>query len=455
MKTDIKLETKHVNRNLSKIAFALAVIIILGTGTFIFFSLRTLIESNRQVSHTLKTINSLEHLLTHLTELETTERGYVITGDEHYLEPYFFELSPDGIQQQLFDLRQLSAGDPVLQSSLGSLVPLVSKKILLMEHVINLRVAKGFDAAKASITSNIENDMMKTSLSLIDTMKQRQTRILQQATTDATASLQYSIVSIAAGGVGGSLLLLLSLILLSREFAARRLASDALQQLNGELDQRVEERTLALRDYTEKLRLSEEHFRLLLDATKEYAMFMLNPQGDVITWNNGAEQLKGLANRRLLTERINMFTGLCRRSKTKAALMIFDLDKSPAVNEVLSHGIGDLLLQQVAVRTLGILQRSSDTLARLGGDQFVVLASPIVETANAVFIAEKILKAIQEPFDIDGHVINITCSIGIAVFPDHGENELTLMKNAEDAMNASKSHGGNFVTLYTAPALEQ
>ncbi len=455
MQTDKSLKKSHENRHLSIVAFALALFIILGTGTFIFFSLRTLIESNRTVSHTLKTINSLEHLLVHLTEFEISERGYVITGDEHYLEPYFSELSPDGIQQQLFDLRQLSADDPVLQSSLASLAPLVSKKILFMQQVINLRVARGFEAAKASITSNIGNEMTKASLSLIDTMKQRQTRILQQASTDAAASLQYSIFSIAAGGVTGSLLLLLSLILLNRESSARIRAAEALQQLNSELDQRVEERTLALRDYTEKLRLSEEHFRLLLDATKEYAMFMLNPQGDVITWNNGAEQLKGLANRRLLTERINMFTGLCRRSKTIAALMIFDLDKSPAVNEVLSHGIGDLLLQQVAVRTLGILQRSSDTLARLGGDQFVVLASPIVETANAVFIAEKILKAIQEPFDIDGHVINITCSIGIAVFPDHGENELTLMKNAEDAMNASKSHGGNFVTLYTAPALEQ
>jgi len=451
MQTDKSLKKSHENRHLSIVAFALALFIILGTGTFIFFSLRTLIESNRTVSHTLKTINSLEHLLVHLTEFEISERGYVITGDEHYLEPYFSELSPDGIQQQLFDLRQLSADDPVLQSSLASLAPLVSKKILFMQQVINLRVARGFEAAKASITSNIGNEMTKASLSLIDTMKQRQTRILQQASTDAAASLQYSIFSIAAGGVTGSLLLLLSLILLNRESSARIRAAEALQQLNSELDQRVEERTLALRDYTEKLRLSEEHFRLLLDATKEYAMFMLNPQGDVITWNNGAEQLKGLANRRLLTERINMFTGLCRRSKTIAALMIFDLDKSPAVNEVLS----DLLLQQVAVRTLGILQRSSDTLARLGGDQFVVLASPIVETANAVFIAEKILKAIQEPFDIDGHVINITCSIGIAVFPDHGENELTLMKNAEDAMNASKSHGGNFVTLYTAPALEQ
>ena len=131
-----------------------------------------------------------------------------------------------------------------------------------------------------------------------------------------------------------------------------------------------------------------------------------------------------------------------------AALMIFDLDKFKPVNDTLGHGIGDILLQQVANRTLGILQRSSDTLARLGGDEFVVLLPQIAAIANAVAVAEKILNALQEPFEIEGHAINISCSIGIAVFPDHGENELTLIKNADDAMYSSKSHGRSCVTVF-------
>ena len=131
-----------------------------------------------------------------------------------------------------------------------------------------------------------------------------------------------------------------------------------------------------------------------------------------------------------------------------AALIIFDLDKTKPDIDALGHGIGDLLLQQVSIRTLGILQRSSDTLARLGGDQFVVLVSQIGEKANAVRIAEKILKALQEPFEIEGHAINISCSIGIAIFPDHGEDELTLIKNADDAMYFSKSNGKNCVTVF-------
>ena len=160
------------------------------------------------------------------------------------------------------------------------------------------------------------------------------------------------------------------------------------------------------------------------------------------------DSLTGLPNRRLLSEQIKLTIALCQRNKTMAALMIFDLDKFKPVNDTLGHGIGDILLQQVANRTLGILQRSSDTLARLGGDEFVVLLPQIAAIANAVTIAEKILKALQEPFEIEGHAINISCSIGIAVFPDHGENELTLIKNADDAMYSSKSHGRSCVTVF-------
>ena len=162
------------------------------------------------------------------------------------------------------------------------------------------------------------------------------------------------------------------------------------------------------------------------------------------------DSLTGLPNRRLLSEQIKLTIALCQRSRTMAALMIFDLDKFKPVNDTLGHGIGDVLLQQVAERTLGILQRSSDTLARLGGDEFVVLLPQIAAIENAVAIAEKILKALQEPFEIEGHAINISCSIGIAVFPDHGEDELTLIKNADDAMYFSKSNGRSCVTVFKA-----
>lgn len=129
--------------------------------------------------------------------------------------------------------------------------------------------------------------------------------------------------------------------------------------------------------------------------------------------------------------------------------MIFDLDKFKPVNDMFGHEIGDLLLQEVANRTLGVLQRSSDTLARLGGDEFVVLLPQIDARANAEAVAEKIRRALCESFHIEGHTLNISCSIGIAILPEHGESELTLMKNADDAMYQSKSLGRNCFTVFS------
>ena len=160
------------------------------------------------------------------------------------------------------------------------------------------------------------------------------------------------------------------------------------------------------------------------------------------------DSLTGLPNRRLFSERIKLTIALCQRSKTMGALMMFDLDKFKPVNDTFGHDIGDLLLKEVASRVLAILQRSSDTLARLGGDEFVVLLSQIDALSNAEAVAEKIRRALVEPFYIERHTLAISCSIGIAIIPEHGENELALMKHADDAMYLSKSHGRNCFTVY-------
>ncbi len=128
--------------------------------------------------------------------------------------------------------------------------------------------------------------------------------------------------------------------------------------------------------------------------------------------------------------------------------MIFDLDRFKVVNDTLGHGIGDVLLQQVATRTLKTLQRSGDSIARIGGDEFVVLLPQIAAISNAVAIAEKIQHTMNKIFDIEGHAIVISCSIGIAVFPDHGRDELTLMRHADYAMYKSKRDGKNRITIF-------
>lgn len=160
------------------------------------------------------------------------------------------------------------------------------------------------------------------------------------------------------------------------------------------------------------------------------------------------DSLTGLPNRRLLSERITVTLAQCRRNKTKAALFILDLDKFKIVNDTLGHGIGDLLLKEVSTRMLKILRRRGDSPARLGGDEFVVLLPQIDAVVQAITIAEKIRYALYQPFDIEGHIINISSCIGIAVFPDHGDDELTLMKHADAAMYKAKNDGRNCIKVF-------
>ena len=164
------------------------------------------------------------------------------------------------------------------------------------------------------------------------------------------------------------------------------------------------------------------------------------------------DSLTGLPNRRFLSERVSLTIAQCRRNKTMAALMIFDLDNFKIVNDTLGHAIGDILLQEVAVRSMSSLQRSGDSIARLGGDEFVVLLPQIEALSNAVAIAEIIRQKLREPYIIEGHPINISCSIGIAVFPDHGDNEMTIMKHADLAMYSAKNQGRDKVFVYEPQA---
>lgn len=162
------------------------------------------------------------------------------------------------------------------------------------------------------------------------------------------------------------------------------------------------------------------------------------------------DALTDLPNRTLLTDRLNQALAQVRRQDTMLALMFIDLDKFKPVNDLLGHDIGDLLLKDVANRLLSCVKRESDTVSRIGGDEFVVLLSRIENETDVERIAQKILDAVSQPFNINKHCIHISSSIGIAIYPQHGTNVISLMKNADDAMYQAKNSGRNCFTYFTA-----
>lgn len=160
------------------------------------------------------------------------------------------------------------------------------------------------------------------------------------------------------------------------------------------------------------------------------------------------DSLTNLPNRRLLTDRLQRAISHAKRNKLNLALMFVDLDKFKAVNDAVGHDGGDLLLAAAAKRLL-LCMRDSDTLSRMGGDEFIVLLPSITATQDAITVAEKILKNLHEPFNVSGQNHSVSASIGIAVFPDHGVNERMLISRADAAMYLVKHGGGNGVKLYT------
>ena len=294
-------------RNLSGISFALAIIIILAANSAIYFRFRSLIESDRKVNRTIETQGTLNLILILLNELETGPRLYLITGEEHYLDPYLSAAAPDGLKRHLRKLHQLCDEDSVQQRNMATLDSLVTKKILFLQTLVSLQKQRGFDAAKAWAATDVGNRTMSEIRPLIETMKQREGVLLQQQSSSAVADLQNMVTAILSGGTLSLLLFLLSFSIANREVGARKQESEKLRQLNNELDQRVASRTASLLDYTEKLRVSEEHFRLMVDGVKDYAIFMLDPQGVVISWNNGAEKLKGYKAEEIIGQHMSIF----------------------------------------------------------------------------------------------------------------------------------------------------
>jgi diguanylate cyclase (GGDEF)-like protein/PAS domain S-box-containing protein len=159
------------------------------------------------------------------------------------------------------------------------------------------------------------------------------------------------------------------------------------------------------------------------------------------------DALSGLPNRHLLADRVEQALAQSQRHQTKVAMLFIDLDHFKNINDSLGHDVGDELLKQVATRLKRCLRRT-DTLARLGGDEFIGLLTEIGTEGEASHVAEKMVEILSQPFELSGHQLHVTPSIGISIGPDDGNTQVQLMRSADLAMYRAKESGRNRFAFY-------
>ncbi len=161
------------------------------------------------------------------------------------------------------------------------------------------------------------------------------------------------------------------------------------------------------------------------------------------------DALTGLPNRLLLRDRFDIAVAQAHRDGTKVAMLFLDLDNFKQINDSLGHGAGDQLLVALAGRLHGCI-RESDTISRQGGDEFIILMGGLTDVSIVARVAQEVLDAIAEPFEIAGHALTTSVSIGISLYPDDADDFDTLAKNADGALYHAKDSGRNAYSFFAA-----
>jgi diguanylate cyclase (GGDEF)-like protein/PAS domain S-box-containing protein len=164
--------------------------------------------------------------------------------------------------------------------------------------------------------------------------------------------------------------------------------------------------------------------------------------------------LTGLPNRRLFMDRLGLQLNHAKRGKGIFAVVMMDLDHFKEINDTKGHAVGDRLLHRVAQRLAKTI-RKGDTVARIGGDEFIFLFPALYNAKNGDRIGEKILSAFKKPFLLEKCKIQISASIGIAIYPEHGSNITSLLRHSDRAMYSAKKNGRNRYEFYTEEMKEE
>lgn len=257
------------------------------------------------VDHTHQVLAALNELLSTITDAETGVRGYVITGSEVYLEPFESAMEKIGTRQN--ELRAMTQDNPMQQGSLDELEPLIAERISIFRRVIELRRTQGFAGAQAAISTGAGKDVHDRIRAHIAKMAGVETGLLKERDARARHSSLVAKAVIFSGSLVALLVVMSALFLIGDDFTGNGRVEAGLREAQALLEERVAKRTKELTRANEQLYLNEEQLRLMVSGVKDYAIFMVDPEGRIANWNIGGQRLKGWSAEEIIGQHFSRF----------------------------------------------------------------------------------------------------------------------------------------------------
>jgi two-component system, LuxR family, sensor kinase FixL len=258
----------------------LALLILAVAGWVSYRNTTRLIENGHRIRHTYRVREHLAAVLSWLKDAEADARGYVITGHEDYLAPYNGAIK--AVERNLSDLRALSARNPTQRQRLDALRPLIAARLDALGRVIAVRREEGLAAAAKTMRADQGKQLMDQIRASLGDMKNAENALLRRQEDEARINTQRMVVTLAAGASVAFSILLLVFYFLNREIVERGRAEQA-------------------------LRVSEQRLRILVEGVRDYAIFMLDPKGQIASWNPGAERIMGYSAQEIIGRHFKLF----------------------------------------------------------------------------------------------------------------------------------------------------
>jgi diguanylate cyclase (GGDEF)-like protein len=370
--------------------FGLGCAVLAANAAIAYHTIVSLREASRSVAEGLQVAELLRSVSSAVEDSEAGQRSYIISEKQEYLEKSSEALRV--ADRRLKDIRALVGHDAVDLHKIGLLQSSIAARTAEFEQTLALLTNGDRPAALKAISTEGSRRNLEDSYELFRQLSAKQGELFMQRTQQVQANSRSSLATQTVATFLGLFFLGLIYYLVYREGMVRRQTE-------------------------EQLRIVATH-----------------------------DPLTALPNRTLLHERLSHALAKAQRHGRRLAVLLVDLDRFKQINDTLGHEAGDALLQIVARRLYDCL-RDTDTMARQGGDEFVVLMDELTDREPIINVTRRVLEAMAAPFAIEGQEIHINASIGISVYPDDGR---TVLRNAEIALYRAKEKGGNCSQFYSA-----